>query len=162
MLLVNSPLAVVGRPCKYHKEYILKSCSCGFLPLKGLNPGLTSETLTSAILGGWAVAWNCSAFPGCFLTSLGQRTALVQSLCPRYMSWDFHSSPDSAGIIFDRVLFHLPVRVQFYTPRNLTSLEVSNVLIFYPHGCFYIFHLEIWENLGYSWTCLHLHIWYWW
>lgn len=47
MLLVNSLLAIVGCPRKYHEKDILKSC-CS-VPA---SPGLTSETLTSAMLVG--------------------------------------------------------------------------------------------------------------
>lgn len=47
MLLVNSPLAIVGYPHKYREKDILKSC-CS-VPA---SPGLTSETLSSAMLVG--------------------------------------------------------------------------------------------------------------
>lgn len=131
----KQPLADVGYvPTKTVKSTTWKVAVVS-LPLQGPNPGLTSETLTSAILVGWAVAWNCFAFTGCFLTPLGQSTALVQSIYHRYMSWDFHSSPDSARIISDRIIFHLPCSAWILYSQKIWSFQGT----FYPHCCFYIF-----------------------
>lgn len=58
--------------------------------------------------------------------------------------------------------FGFLVPFQFYAPRKPNQPRSFQCIDCLPALLLLHFHLEIWENLGYSWTCFYLHRWYWW
>lgn len=123
----KQPLADVGCVSTKAIKSTTWKVAVVFLPLQGPNPGMTSETLTSTILVGWAVAWNCFAFTSCFLTLLGQSTALVESIYHVICLGTFTPALILLGSFLTESYFIFLVQLEFYTPRKS---EVSKVLLF--------------------------------
>lgn len=161
MPLVNSPLAIVGCLLEYHEEDILKSC-CGVPtsprvePRADLrDPDLSHTSGVSSGLGLLCFPWLLLGFSGpdhssCWIT-LSWLSVLGLSL-QLWFCWNHFWQSFISSSLF---LFN------FMLPESLTSLEVSNVLIF-THPAASTFSLRNMGKLSIFLDIFCLHRWYYW
>lgn len=127
MPLVNSPLAIVGCPRKYHAEDILKSC-CGVPTSPRVEPRADLRDHDLSHISGVSSGLGLLCFPWLLLgfsgperrITLSSLSVLGLSLQP-WFCWNHFWQSLISSFLF---LFN------FMLPEILTSLEVSNILIF--------------------------------
>lgn len=154
MPLVNSPLAIVGCPHKYHEEDILKGC-CGVPTSPRAEPRADLRDPESEQWPGIALLFLASSW---LLWARAQLwlNHFILVICPGIVT--------PAPILLESFLtephFGFLVPFQFYAPRKPNQPRSFPCIDCLPALLLLHFHLEIWENLGYSWTCFYLHRWY--